>query len=355
MKKLLLICGIFIILLLSMPLSCNRMKAKEGVETDSNGQSASKSPVYDNNDFNPPSNQNYAIIGGYNTRHTLSQASTQTFLLISIEKDEHADLTGIEQYKNLEKLMIYLNETSDVDFSPLKSLPKLENIDILGRTLTKLPDLSGIPSLTVLFLNYTSLTSLNGLEKIPQLEFLIINDGFKPITDTSALRYLKKLKKLYIYSGSYTINFNDLKDLSELEEIYLADCEELDLSGIGQLSKLKKLELMTNVSEKTGKRGVIKNIEEIGRIKGLNELLLDDLLTSVEFLANNTELEYLELVSGKDRDDYYDTRLPLDIAPLGKLKKLKRLTIRGFELKNKQVIDKLPELEVFNNALFDLE
>jgi internalin A len=343
MKKLLLICGIFILLSLFLPLSCIRMKTKESVETNISEQS---------NSNNPLSYLDFDIVEKY---RQYDSVNPETSLSITIGKNRGPGFFGIERYRNLEKLWIILPETSDVDFSPLRSLPKLKNIEIRGWTITKLPDLSGIPSLTILFIDCTSLTNLNGLEKIPQLEYLSVTETFEPLTDTSALRYLKKLRKLIFWGGYYIINFNDLKDLKELEDVYIANCGELDLTGIGYLSKLKKLELMTRVSEETGKRGIIKNIEEIGRIKGLKELLIDDLLTSVEFLSNNTSLEYLELISGKDRNDYTKTLLPLDIAPLGNLKKLKRLTIRGSELKNKHVIDKLPELEVFNDALYDSE
>jgi len=343
LRKIFLICGIFILLFLFMPLSCTRTKTKESVETNISEQSNSKSPLSD---------LDFDIVEEYKWYDSVNP---ETSLSITIEKDLNPDFIGIERYRNLEKLWIILPETSDVDFSPLRSLPKLKNIEIGGWTITKLPDLSGIPSLTILFIDCTSLTNLNGLEKIPQLEFLSVTETFKQLTDTSALRYLKKLKKLMFWGGYYIINLNDFKNLPELEDIYIANCGKTDLTGVGQLNRLNKLELMTRVSEETGKRGVIKNIEEIGRIKGLKKLLLDDLLTSVEFLSNNTELEYLELISGKDRDDYTRTLLPLDIAPLGNLKKLKHLTIRGFELNNKQIIDKLPELIVFKTDLYDNE
>jgi len=344
-----------LILLLSLPFSCTKIKAKKGdypatsdLETNITEQSPSLVNLPEDIGF-------VAFIGGFSTRHSLLRASTETQLSISIEKDKHANLSGIEQYINLERFTIYLHETSDVDFTPLKSLSKLEIIEIHGWTLTELSDLSGIPSFSCLFIDSTSLTNLNGLEKIPQLEYLEVSHTFKPITDTSALHYLKRLKELRFRNGSYIIDFNNLKDLPDLEIIYLSDCEELDLTGIDQLKHLKKFDLITKVSKEMGKRSVIKNIEEIGRVTSLKELYIDDLLTSVEFLSNNTSLEYLELISGKDRDDYTKTLLPLDILPLVNLKKLKYLTIRGFEIKNEQVIKNLPELEVFNNALYDLE
>jgi hypothetical protein len=83
------------------------------------------------------------------------------------------------------------------------------------------------------------------------------------------------------------------------------------------------------------------------------ELYLDELITSVGFLANNVNLESLELVAGSYLPDYFTkTVLLLDVAPLANLKKLKYLAIRGFWPGNEQEVVKLlgalPELETIN-------
>jgi hypothetical protein len=49
---------------------------------------------------------------------------------------------------------------------------------------------------------------------------------------------------------------------------------------------------------------------------------------------------------------YGEPLIPLDIAPLGNLKKLKRLTIRGFELINARVLETLPELRWVDTDLY---
>jgi Leucine-rich repeat (LRR) protein len=290
------------------------------------------------------------IIGGFRTDYRLS-VPFMTYL-IEISEDECADFTGIEQLEHMESLRLYLRKTSDIDFSPLKSLPKLRNINIIGTALTKIPDLSGISSLGRLEIGYARLISLNGLEKIPQLEDLSIHDARIPVIDTSALRYLKKLKELYVHGGSYNINFDNLKDLSELEEIYFCECGEMDLTDIGQLKQVKKLHLEIRVSEETGEQSVFKNIVAIGGMTGLKELYLDEVIISVGFLANNINLEHLEIIAGEDRWNYGEPLLPLDVAPLGKLKKLKYLAIRGFELKNAHVLETLPELENLDTDLY---
>jgi Leucine-rich repeat (LRR) protein len=329
-------------------LSCTQPKAKEGDYPTQNIPEATNiqpPPVY----TTPV--DDYVVIGGYRTNYRLSRQYLTFSIMIG--NGECADLSGIEHLANFEQLRLSIADISDIDFSPLKSLPKLRYIYIRGSALTEIPDLSGIPSLTALGLSANNLTSLNGLEKIPQLEHFDFTEARIPVTDMFALRYLKKLQTLYIWGGSYNIDFNALKDLPELEEIYLCDCGELDLSGAGQLSQLNKLHLEIRVSRETGSQSVFRNIEEIGGMTGLTELHLDEVITSVDFLANNVNLEYLELIAGMDRRGYYgEPLIPLDVAPLGNLKKLKYLTIRGFELINAHVLDTLPELERFNTDLY---
>jgi Leucine-rich repeat (LRR) protein len=293
------------------------------------------------------------IIGGYNTGYTLSEIDSITEIMMGIYKPKYADFTGIEQLLHVIRLLLTLPETSDIDFSPLKSLPQLRYIRIAGRALTEIPDLSNIPSLVILELDYTSLTSLNGLEKIPQLEGLYIEAAYMPITDTSTLRYLENMQNFHVYNSYFNIDFTNLTYSPMLEEIYFSSIHrELDLKGIGQLRQLKKLRLEIGVSKETGEQDVFRNIQEIGRMTGLKELYLNEVITSVGFLANNINLEYLVLIAGWDRRDYGEPLIPLDVAPLGNLRKLKHLAIRGFDLKNAHVLETLPELETLDTDLY---
>jgi Leucine-rich repeat (LRR) protein len=348
MKKQMRFYFLTLIFLIFLLLSCTQSKTKDNHSiqnipeiTNTEQASVNNSPV-----------DQPIIIGGYKTGYTLLTRPASSYSII-ISHARCADFSGIEQIADMERLRISLPETSDIDFSPLKALSQLRYIRISGLALTKIPDLSGIPSLTMLELNNNRLTSLIGLERLPQLNWLHISEAHVPVTDTTALRYLKKLQELYIFDGSYNIDFNNFGEMLELDFMYLANCGELDLSGIGQLAQLKKLELIIAISEETGKQSVFKNIEEIGRITGLKELHLDELITSIEFLANNVNLERLELVAGRHLPDYFKKApLPLNIAPLGNLKKLKYLAIRGFDLKNAHVLETLPELETLDTDLY---
>jgi Leucine-rich repeat (LRR) protein len=343
--------NIVLIHLIILMLSCTQIKANKDKQPT---QTIPETTKMEQPSVNNTLVDDTIIIGGFRTDYRLSRPS-MTYL-ISISKEKSNDLSGVEQLVHIVNLNLYLKETGAIDFSPLKSLPMLRNICIYGAALTDIPDLGGIPSLAILELINNSLTSLSGLEKIPQLELLRIIDAHESITDTSALRYLRNLRSFYIFDSYFNIDFTNLTYSPELEEIYFSTREELDLSGIGLLNQLKKLRLEIGVSEEMGEQGALINIQEIGKMAGLKELYLDEVITSVGFLANNANLERLELVAGRERPDYYTgALLPLDVEPLGNLKKLKHLIIRGFELKNTHVLDTLPELKTLNTSLWDPE
>jgi hypothetical protein len=349
--KLKLVVGIFFLTISLLP-SCAEMKASENQLTENVTEAADSEPLLVNN----TQNDRHVIIGGY-TYEDSSGINTED-VSISIEKNKSADFTGIEKLKNLKRLDINLWEKVDIDFLPLKSLPNLECVYLYLGVNEELPDLGGIPSLAYLEITHSRLKNLNGIEKITQLESLLIRDPREPLTDMSALRHLKKLKRINLqtdsYNNSYNIDFSVLGDLPELEELYIA-CVAVDLSGIGRLKSLRKLSLISDINREMDERIVYKNIEEIGDLTNLKILYLDETITSIEFLAGNVNLEELTLVADRERDDYWENNLPLDVTPLGNLKKLKRLVLRGFDLKNAAVIDKLPQLKYFDNYLFEYE
>jgi hypothetical protein len=113
--------------------------------------------------------------------------------------------------------------------------------------------------------------------------------------------------------------------------------------------------MISNITKETDERIEYKNIEEIGALTNLKQLYLDETITSIEFLAGNINLEQLTLVADEERDDYWENDLPLDVTPLGNLKNLKSLILRGFDVKNAGVIDKLPQLEYFENSKYIYE
>jgi Leucine-rich repeat (LRR) protein len=303
-------------------------------------------PVVSNAEADEP-----IVIGGYAYRnYTKQRIGRGTFFVIGVgyEENDSKDLNGIEQLKNARSLWI-TSSIENIDMSPLQSLVLLESLRIAGN-FTKIPDLSGIPSLTHLEIAFANLASLDGIEKIPSLERLEVQGNRQPLTDTSALRQAKNLKYLQFFDDAYAVKMSDLFGLTALEVLRTAVYREHDLTGIGALQSLKRLSVEGTIPERTNERNPF---EEIGELAGLTELYLDAPLPSVDFLANNVNLEKLTLIADSEREDFFDKVLVVDLTPLMNLKKLKYLHIQGFVGSLDR--DELPELEYFHFGLHDYE
>jgi hypothetical protein len=332
--------------------SCVNEKNKPNPISANPKEEISQDNITETVEVDNTSTDGFVIIGGHKTRY-INLSETYFSVSIVIGEGRSSDLSGIEQLQNTTHLQIALWDNRDVDFSQLRILSKLKYLYLWG--LTTVPDLGGITSLIGLELKFGRIISLNGIEKIPLLERLEISGNLVPLTDISALRYLNNLKSFHFYDGYHNIDFSVFGDLPGLEEIWFGGDALTNLTGIGQAKSIKRLRLYSNTSKELDERSVYINIEEIGGITGLKELYIDESITSVEFLANNVNLEELVLIADQERDDYWNVLLPLDIKPLGNLTKLKRLTIRGFELENVDAVKKLPNLEYFDTALYESE
>ena len=336
-----------LLVLLALASACTQVRAKNNHPVETSVEAGGGDQVLTDNTLI----DHFIIIGGHSTNYTFARDIMATSFTIVIGENRSADLSGIEQLQKTTLLRISLLDTRDVDFSPLRSLPNLQFLYLWG--LTAIPDLSGIPSIIMLELKFGRLTSLNGIEKMPTLEHLVISENYMPLTDISALRHLKNLQSFHFFDGYHTIDFSVFADLPELKEVRIGGNGETDLIGIGQATSIEKLRLQSNTSKILDERSTYKNIEEIGKMIGLKELYIDESISSVEFLAGNVNLERLELIADKERSDYWEVLLPLDIRPLGNLTKLRYLAIRGFELENADVREGLPELEIFSTRLYD--
>jgi Leucine-rich repeat (LRR) protein len=274
-------------------------------------------------------------------------SSGTMFITIGEDEDTSADFSGITYFQDHDITDIYISlllDAGEIDFSPLSHLQHLSWVKLGGWGVTVIPDFSASPLIKHLEIRRGSLTSLDGIEAMPSLEYLEIQENREHLSDISALRYLKNLRAIRCYTGAITLNFSVLKELPNLRELYFSTSLEIDLTGIDQLRSLEILSLESNILHEIDIPCVYINIEAIGKMTWLKELYLDESITSVAFLANNTNLENLKLMADRERKDYYKVSLPLDVSPLKNLTNLKVLVLDGFNLQNAEGLDQLPNL-----------
>jgi Leucine-rich repeat (LRR) protein len=182
------------------------------------------------------------------------------------------------------------------------------------------------------------LTPLAGLTALTKLDC-----HATPVSNTGALKGLKKLKTLFFYmSGVESIDC--VKELPELEELNLYGFEHSfpnyePLAG----SKLKKLNVYMN------EQATDENLKVLGTIQTLEEFdaALTSSFSSIEFLRNQSNLRDVDL--WKDRIS--------DISPLAGKKKLEKLKLTGTKVTNLSALsdaDALRDLDLDDTLVSDI-
>jgi hypothetical protein len=182
------------------------------------------------------------------------------------------------------------------------------------------------------------LTPLAGLTALTKLDC-----HATPVSNTGALKGLKKLKTLRFYmSGVESIDC--VKELPELEELNLYGFEHSfpnyePLAG----SKLKKLNVYMN------KQATDENLKVLGTIQSLEEFdaALTSSFSSIEFLRNQPNLREVDLWNDNISD----------ISPLAGKKKLERLRLWGTKVTDLSALsgaDSLCGLNLEGTAVKDI-
>ena len=227
------------------------------------------------------------------------------------DTDHIQDLTGLSEFKNLERLNLRMNAISDIH-----ALSELSNLTFLELTFNKISDISALSGLTNL-----SELNLNSCE----------------ISDISALSNLTALTCLDLQGN----NISDISVLSDLTNLTFLDLGINDISDISVLSRLNKLthlELGGN------------NLSDLSPLSGLTNLtflgLVGNELSDLSALSSLTNLESINLRHNEIAD--LD-----DLSPLKPLTKLKILSLgQNYIAKHvsydeiKEYLSGAPELKV---------
>ena len=112
--------------------------------------------------------------------------------------DEIVDLDPLVNFSGLKKLLLYSSGVKSL--ASLKTLKKLQDLDLRTDSVTELSALSQLSSLKKLQLAGKSISDLSSIAQIKSLEILMIRDT--SVSDFEALRGLSKLRFLMIQGNS---------------------------------------------------------------------------------------------------------------------------------------------------------
>jgi hypothetical protein len=225
------------------------------------------------------------------------QSQLLTFSEIDLSYRNISDLSGIENFRNLEELNLNSNNIADV--RPLQSLNALKRLDLGSNQISDLEhsnfsDISHL-ELTFLKLNHNSSTDEYGTLSL--------------LEDISLLSELKTLEYLDIQHNGVS-NVTPLSGLINLRTLILEENDLKDISPLENLKELRKLNLRGN------------DIREISVIR------------------NFPALEYLNLHSNSNLES---------IAPLANSQHLEKLILRNVSIDNEtHILKNLEELQYLN-------
>lgn len=189
---------------------------------------------------------------------------------------------------------------------------RLTRLDLGNCGLTELPDelfeLTWLESLTF---------ESQKVSKSNKLTFINQNIG-----ELKNLRYLNLSESLYQKSLSY--DFNNLKLLKNLEELYITRTHITDLSFLRHLTYLKTLDLRWNH---------ITDITELSKLNNLERLkLYCNKIKDLNPLSGLLNLKYLSI----------DDNLVEDLKPIIELIKRLPVSLKDYDFNNKIYVNKCP-------------
>lgn len=150
----------------------------------------------------------------------ITEAQMDSLTSITLKDINVTDLTGIEYAHNLKYLTI--NNIEVTNFSSISGLDKLEQLRILGDTITsdEIPNLSGLTDLTLLDLSHSAhddsiLTKINQLPNVTRID-LSYNGA---ITDIMPLKNMPELTNLNVqFCGIH--DYRGIENFPKLTQLY---------------------------------------------------------------------------------------------------------------------------------------
>jgi len=233
-------------------------------------------------------------------------------------------------------------------------------LDLLTSTeLNKLPkNISNCRNLKKILVQNSSISDFNEIRDLKELEYL--NLAFNNITDISWVKDLTKLKRLVLSTNQIT-NISSIKNVKNLIELDLSYNQITDILSIKNAKNLIKLDLSYNQ---------ITDISSIENLKNLKELYLSsNRVTKITSLKNLIFLKTLDLSNNFISDIsalsalsnleflYLENNIIEDISALNKITSLNDFKLSENQISNILALKNLVSIErlyLDNNKIIDI-
>ncbi len=208
------------------------------------------------------------------------------------EEQQIKDLSGLENFRNLEVLELHFHKITDV--SPLAGLTKLVSLALGGNPVADITPLSGMTNLQGLTLFNCAASDYSTLAKLTNLDFLMLE--YSSFTDTSVLSGLTKLGNLSL-SHTQVSDVSPLAGLTNLHRLLLAECPITDYSPLaGIYPSLEESDFTMAAS-----------LSDLGFTLDLDQMLASCSTKNATFTVNHSEW-------GKPQMDLEADSVRMDLA-----------------------------------------
>ena len=177
----------------------------------------------------------------------------------AVASAQQQSLSGLAE---LRELSVRSNGLESLD--ALRSLSRLQALDVGDNRLVDLQGLSGLTGLTQLNADRNRLRDLWGVASSTRLQALDVSGN--TIGDLSPLANLSALRRLTV-TDNVVVELDDVSRLTSLEELGLAGNAVEDLSALGSLNALRRLDLRGNPLEGVDRLASLPSLEwvHVGR------------------------------------------------------------------------------------------
>lgn len=220
-------------------------------------------------------------------------AGWKQVLLDEFEIDGYSSDEEFKRMINTSTLRISVQHQID-DLSPVKNFKKLKRLSISRNRIEDYSNLSSLSNLESLTIYGNPIKTLESLGELSNLKELILGDcPLKEFGDLSRLSSLEYLSITKLPSVT-----NTLSDISKLSP--LLNLRKLVINASPRLKSLSKFPQLPLLEELTLTNNQFENIAGIGNLKSLKKLsLAKSNLRDISFIRKLTGLEMLRLNENK--------------------------------------------------------
>lgn len=312
-------------------------------------------------------------------RCAYEREGSESFNMISYSFTDYQDCGSEEEFQDTVKTWTYRTKRVSwpSDYTMFTGLTRIDTTDAVWLSLLKFsPDskinyvdtddrldtISNVlnpENIRVLHIGIMG-TNLEGIGQYKNLEELDVDTNLTNASvDISGIEQCRKLKRLRLRCGKTYEGLSGLKELPELRSLYIDNVMLEDCTFLKELPGLEELSVYTGEDASLSILDSLPNLKrvyfldqeyilpgEIGRLEGVEELSIAiKEKEALEEIAALSTLSSLRL-----HMSIHEYQVPLDVSALGRLEGLEKLWIDNFwggEITGVEPILRLPKLTVF--------